>query len=121
MAIEIIQIGITEPKERTWGRVYIDYVEDGSKKFAFKNYIQFNEKNFEGIGSFEDDATFKWFDKVEVDDDYDRVLDGEYDFKTLTPDNYKKDFGTPSIILKSLIICINGKLMQDINERRGEL
>lgn len=119
MAIEIEQIGITEAKESTWGRVFIDYTQDGQQKFAFKNWIKFAERNFDGVGSFENESAYTWFDKKETTEDYMAVLEGESDFKTLTPTKYKSSFGTPSKILKSLIKDLDAGLMEDINNRRG--
>lgn len=119
MAIEIKQIGITEAKDATWGRVFMDYTENGENKFAFKNWIRFNEKNFHGNDSFTMEPAFTWFDKREVTDDYMAVLEGEYDFMFLTPTKYKNDYGTPSKILKRLIADIDSGLMEDISKRRG--
>ena len=117
--IDILKIGITEAKDSTWGRVFIDYVENGEKKFAFKNWIKFEERNFEGSGSFNSETAFTWFDKKEVTDDFMSVLEGEYDFMFLTPAKYKEEYGTPSKILKRLISDIDRGLMEDINNRRG--
>lgn len=119
MAIEIKQIGITEAKASTWGRVFIDYLEDGVEKFAFKNWIKFEERNFEGAGTFESEPAFTWFDKSEMTEDYMSVLEGEYDFMFLTPAKYKLEYGTPSKILKRLINDLDKGLMEDINKRRG--
>ena len=119
MAIEIKQIGITEAKAATWGRVFIDYIEEGEQKFAFKNWIKFEERNFDGSGSFENESAYTWFDKKETTEDYMSVLEGEYDFKFLTPAKYKLSYGTPSKILKRLIRDIDAGLMEDINNRRG--
>ena len=44
MGIEIKQIGITEAKGATWGRVFVDYIENNETKFAFKNWIKFVSK-----------------------------------------------------------------------------
>lgn len=119
MAIEIIQIGITEAKEATWGRVFIDYKENGEYKFAFKNWIKFEERNFNGNGSFGTEPAFTWFNKREITSDYMSVLEGEYDFMFLTPAKYKSNYGTPSKILRKLISDLDKGLMEDINSRRG--
>ena len=119
MAIEIKQVGITEAKAATWGRVYIDYIEDGEKKFAFKNWIKFKESNFEGGGSFLNEPAYTFFDKSETTVEFMSVLEGEYDFMFLTQSKYKSDYGTPSKILKRLINDIDEGLMEDINKRRG--
>ncbi|AEA43695.1 hypothetical protein [Fluviicola taffensis] len=119
MAIEIIQIGITEAQESTWGRVYIDYKEDGVYKFAFKNWIKFEERNFDGNGSFGTEPAYTWFKSRKVTTDYMAVLEGEYDNLFLTADRYKSDYGTPSKILIRLINDLDRGLMEDINNRRG--
>lgn len=119
MAIEIKQVGITEAKASTWGRVFIDYSENGVERFAFKNWIKFDEKNFDGAGSFKQGPAYTWFDKNESTPDYMAVLEGEYDFMFLTPAKYKADYGTPSKILMRLINDLDKGLMEDINRRRG--
>jgi len=119
MAIEIRKIGITVAQERTWGRVYMDYIENKEEKFIFRNYLKFEKKNFSGAGSFEKDSTFKWFEKSEITEDYMSVLEEEYDFMDLTSDRYKAEYGTPSKILKSLIEDVDQNLMDDIAIRKG--
>ncbi|WP_306642379.1 hypothetical protein [Sanyastnella coralliicola] len=120
MSIEIIQIGISEQKDRTWGRVYIDYSEDGENKFIFRNYLKFEKKNFSGDGSFENEVAYTWFDSMETTMDYMAVLEGEYDTMRLTSNpKYRLLYGTPSKLLKSLIEDLDNNLMDDINKRRG--
>ena len=119
MSIEIKQIGITSFQQGTWGRVYIDYVEGGQEKFAFKNWLEFVEKNFSGSGSFESEPAYTWFSSMETTEDYMAVLEGEYDDLYLTPERHKLKYGTPSKILMTLIQDIDSNLMQDINNRRG--
>lgn len=119
MAIEIKQIGITEAKGATWGRVFMDYIQDGETKFAFKNWIKFQEKNYTGNGSFETEPAFTTFNSQEITEDYMAVLEGEYDNMFLTPHKYKGDYGTPSKILMNLIQDIDEGLVDDIKSRRG--
>ncbi len=119
MSIEIKQVGITEQKERTWGRVYVDYVENGINKFAFKNWIYFKEENFIGDGSFENESAYTWFDSRKVIHNYEDVLDGLHDRMSLTSSNHKSDYGTPSKILLKLIQDLDGGFGNDIGGRRG--
>lgn len=119
MSIEIKQIGITEAQDRTWGRVYMDYIENGEEKFIFRNYLKFVKKNFSGTGSFENDSTYQWFERSKITDDYMTVLEGEYDFMNLASEKYQDDFGTPSKILRSLIEDLDKNLMDDIDKRKG--
>lgn len=119
MGIEIKQIGITEAKGATWGRVFVDYIENNETKFAFKNWIKFEEKNFNGSGTFEAEPAYTTFVSKETTDDYMSVLEGEYDNLFLTPDKYKEQYGTPSKILMKLIQDLDNGLMEDIKKRRG--
>ena len=118
--ITIKQVGITEQKERTWGRVYVDYSEDGEDKFAFKNWLKFAEKTFEGDGSFETEPAYTTFDSKRIVEDFEDVLDGLHDRLVLTTNSkYTKDYGTPSKILFKLIQDLDAGLAKDISERRG--
>jgi hypothetical protein len=119
MSITIEQIGITTLQERTWGRVYVDYTQDGQSKFIFRNYIYFEKKNFSGQGSFEIEVAYTWFDEQETTQDYEAVLEGEYDYMYLTPENHKVEYGTPSVILRSLIQDIDQGFLDEIDTRRG--
>lgn len=116
--IEIKQVGVTVMQEITWGRVYVDYVENGKAKFIFKNWIYFQEKTFTGNGSFEDEPAFAWFNNSRISD-YKTVLNGDLDNMRLTPLNHRSSYGTPSKILKLLLdeIGKNGGL--DVSSRRG--
>ena len=118
--IEIKQVGITEQKEKTWGRIYIDYIEDGAQKFAFRNYLYFEKRNFKGSDSFTTDPAYTWFNSKELVEDYMTVLEGEYDNKKLTLNSsHKGQYGTPSKLLASLIKDIDNGLWDDIVNRRG--
>lgn len=119
MAIEIVQIGITEAKESTWGRVFIDYKENGEYKFAFKNWVKFDEHNYNGQGSFGTEPAFTWFASRQVTTDYMAVLEGEYDNLYLTPSHHRSNYGTPSKILLNLLAELDKGLVEDINKRRG--
>lgn len=119
MAIEIIQIGITEAKESTWGRVFVDYKENGEYKFIFKNWIKFEEHNFKGPGSFGTEPAYTWFDSRRITDEYMRVIEGEYDNLYLTPPNQRANYGTPSKILLHLLNDLDRGLVEEINNRRG--
>ena len=119
MSIEIKQVGITLMKERTWGRVYVDYTENGQDKFIFRNYLNFDKKNFSGLGSFEHEPAYTWFDSEETTTEYEAVLEGEYDNLHLTPSNHKIKHGTPSKLLRSLLSDLDQGFLDDIDKRRG--
>jgi hypothetical protein len=119
MSIEIVQIGITEIQDATWGRVYIDYKEDDVYKFVFKNWIKFEEHNFNGAGSFGTEPAFTWFTSRQITTDYMAVIEGEYDDLVLTPSNHRASYGTPSKIVIHLLNDLDMGIMEDINNRRG--
>lgn len=118
--IEIKQVGITTfQAPNTWGRVFVDYVENGEEKFIFKNFIKFEEKNFNGPGSFKVEPAFGYHKEYEITADYMSVLEGEYDNIYLTAPKYKDKYGTPSKILNKLIQDLDNNLFEDVKNRRG--
>ena len=119
MEVEIKKIGITEGKQATWGRVFVDYCEKGENKFAFRNWLKFEELNYLGEGSFEDEAAYTWFDSKKVTNNVESVIEGEYDYLSLTSSKYKEQYGTPSKILESLLNDIENGLVDDVKNRRG--
>ena len=119
MGVEIKKVGITEGKQATWGRVFVDYCEKGENKFAFRNWVKFEELNYHGDGSFECEAAYTWFDSKKVTNDIESVIEGEYDHLSLTSSKYKEQYGTPSKILLSLLEDIDNGFTDDIKNRRG--
>lgn len=117
MQITIRSIHVTEYQQATWGRVYIQYEQDNQVLFIYKNWLQFVEKTFKDVGSLTIDTSEKledgrskhvyfWFEenKRHVYENYKDVLDGKADNLYLTSEKYRKEYGTPSIILKRLLI-----------------
>lgn len=119
--IEILKVGITEQKGDTWGRIYVDYIQDGVEKYIFRNYIHFEEKNYQGLGSFEKEVAFAFFRVSTIEPDYRRVIEGEHDNNLVLTQNprYKKAYGTPSTLLQSLLDAIDKDLGEDVRNRRG--
>ncbi|MCU4177896.1 hypothetical protein [Carboxylicivirga sp. N1Y90] len=118
MKITIKQVGITEFQQRTWGRVYINFVVDGIEGYASKEWQFFKERNFAGKGQFQEEPSYAWFNETCIAD-ADKVLDGQYDHLNLTPDKYKTAYGTPSKILAKLITDVEDENIEDVDKRRG--
>lgn len=134
MSINIKSIHITEMHEKTWGRVYIQYEQNGKELFIFKNWLYFDEKTYKGIGkldsAYEDfnneeigkhHSIYLWFpaEKRHTFLKYQDVLNGSADHLYLTPPNYKALYGTPSIILKRLLIELKANLGEPLENRTG--
>ena len=134
MSITIKSIHVTEMHEKTWGRVYIQYEQNGKQLFVFKNWLYFDEKTYKGIGNL--DAAYEefnneeigkhhsiylWFppEKRHVFSNYKDVLNGVADHLYLTTPNYKAQYGTPSIILKRLLIELRANLGEPFENRTG--
>lgn len=116
--IEILEVGITEYQERTWGRVYLNYLENGEPKFIFKNWIYFNENTFQSEGTFENEPAYTWFESQHIVT-LEETINGNFDNLYLTPSNYKSRYGTPSIIVKKLLKEIDSETFNNVESRRG--
>ena len=132
MQITIKSIHITEYQQATWGRVYVQYEQDNQELFVYKNWLQFVEKTFKDVGSLTIDTSAKaedgrskhvyfWFEanKRHVYKNYKDVLDGKADHLYLTSEKYRKEYGTPSIILKRLLIELKASLDEPAKNREG--
>ena len=132
MEITIKSVHITEQQDRTWGRVYIQYEQNEQEFYIFKNWLFFDEKTYKGIGNLCDEVTelnndenphhvYLWFteDKRYVFENYKEVLQGNADHLKLTSENYKIKYGTPSIILKRLLIELRANLGEPVEYRKG--
>ena len=88
--------------------------------FNFKNFINFSEHNYIGDGELENEPAFSWF---EIDKRYtftkEEVLSGKADNLFLTPDSRKSLYGTPSKLLKRLLIDIYSNNLTPVEKRRG--
>jgi hypothetical protein len=116
--IQLKQVGITTMQERTWGRVFLNYEENGVDKYIFKNWIYFEEYTFKSDGSFESEPAFTWFNNQEIASVKD-VLMGRFDHMNLTPSNHKSSYGTPSIILNELLGELEINEFTNVEERRN--
>jgi len=132
MEITIKSVHITEQQDRTWGRVYIQYEQNKQEFYIFKNWLFFDEKTYKGIGNLCDENTelnddknphhvYLWFteEKRHVYDNYKEVLQGKADHLKLTSENYKIKYGTPSVILKRLLIELRANLGEPVEYRKG--
>ena len=134
MQITIKSIHVTEMHEKTWGRVYIQYLKNNQECFIFKNWLYFDEKtyvsdgylaspsakfNSENVGKHH--SIYLWFptEKRHVFTNYKDVLNGVADKLYLTTPNFKAQYGTPSIILKHLLIELRANLAEPLENRTG--
>ena len=118
--MQIKSIFITTYQERTWGRVYVCFEKDNQLFYAFKNFIQFVEHNFLGGGELIYEPAFNWFsEEKRFEFSFEEVLSGDADHLFLTPDKYKQQYGTPSILLKRLLIDIRSNNLTPVEKRRG--
>jgi hypothetical protein len=118
---KILSVHITERQEDTWGRVYIQYEVDGTVYFIFKNWLKFKEHTFKGFGNLLDEPSFTWFElskRHEYPNEH-SILAGEADILELTNAKFKMEYGTPSKILKRLLIELKANLGEPIENRRG--
>lgn len=134
MAITIKSVHVTEMNEKTWGRVYIQYEENGIGYFIFKNWLYFDEKTYKGIGNLNEankdfnneeigkhHAIYLWFpaEKRHAFLNYKKVLEGSADNLYLTTPEHKLKHGTPSVILKRLLIELRANIGEPIENRTG--
>jgi hypothetical protein len=118
--MQINTIHITTYQERTWGRVYVSYQHEEKQYFAFKNYINFIEHNFIGNGFIEDEPAFNWFtEEKRFIFSVNEVLEGKADTLYLTPEKWKSQYGTPSTLLRRLLIDIYSENLTPVERRRG--
>lgn len=118
--------------EKTWGRIYVQYEQDNEEYFILKNWLFFDEKTYKSIGSLlvdesvEENGTrphhvYLWFppEKRHVFQNYQDVLNGAADSLYLTTPNYKEKYGTPSVILKRLLIELRANIGEPLAYRSG--
>lgn len=120
--ISLINGCITEQQERTWGRVYVQFEIDNKPYYVFKNWIKFEEHNYCGEGTVIDEPAFNWFseEKRHCFTDFSLVINGEFDnLKLIHNDKYIAEYGTPSKILKQLLIEIKANCFEAVKNRRG--
>ncbi len=118
--MQLKSVFITTYQERTWGRVYVCFEKDNQLFYAFKNFIQFVEHNFLGGGELMEEPAYNWFsEEKRFEFSYEEVLSGNADHLFLTPDKYKQQYGTPSILLKRLLIDIRSNNVTPVAKRRG--
>ena len=131
MQITIKSIHVTVMHEKTWGRVYIQYEQNNEKYFILKNWLYFDEKTYKSIGSLLVDETveengfrphhiYLWFppEKRHVFQNYQDVLNGAADKLLLTTKDFKEQYGTPSIILKRLLIELKANIGEPLVYRK---
>lgn len=134
MQITIKSIHVTEMNEKTWGRVYIQYEQNNQDFFIFKNWLYFDEKTYKSIGNLlsanEDfnneevgkhHSIYLWYpaEKRHVFLNYQDVLNETADHLYLTRPEHKEKYGTPSIILKRLLIELRANLGEPLENRTG--
>lgn len=119
--MNIIFVGVTTFQERTWGRVFVQYEKNNELFFAFKNWMKFEENTYFGKGKLEDERAYNWFlsENINIFKNSKDVLNGAADDLFLTPVEYKEKYGTPSVILKRLLIEIRANDYQKVENRRG--
>lgn len=118
--INISAIHITTFQNRTWGRVYVQYEMNGQLFYAFKNFLEFKEINYIGDGDLKSEPAFTWFEpKNHFSFSLEDVLAGKADDLYLTSAQWKKQYGTPSILLKRLLIDIYSNNLTPVEHRRG--
>lgn len=111
---------ITTYQEKTWGRVFVTFEKEGKNYFAFKNFINFEELNYFGTEELQDEPAFSWFlEENRHEFTPKEVLEGKADHLFLTPEKHKHAFGTPSKLLKRLLIDIAANNLVPIEKRRG--
>jgi hypothetical protein len=118
--MQLKSVFITTYQERTWGRVYVCFEKDNQLFYAFKNFIQFVEHNYLGGGELMEEPAYNWFsEEKRFEFAYEDVLLGKADHLFLTPDKYKQQYGTPSILLKRLLVDIRSNNLTPVEKRRG--
>ena len=134
MAITIKSVHITEMNENTWGRVYIQYQQNEIEYFIFKNWFYCDEKTYRGMGKLESahsdfnneeigkhHSVYLWFplEKWHVFLNHNDVLNGSADNLFLTLPKHKDKYGTPSVIIKRLLIELRANIGEPIENRTG--
>jgi len=116
----IKSIHITCYQENTWGRVYVTYSVDGQQAFIFKNWIKGEEHTYKGVGMIEMEPSYKWFSdsNKHIFSKTADVLNGSADHLTLTPPKFAAKYGTPSKILKKLLIELKANIGEPVIKRR---
>ncbi len=118
--MQIKSIHITTYQQSTWGRVYVCFEKDNQSFYAFKNFIEFKELNYIGDGNIENEPAFTWFEQNKrFSFSLEEVLSGNADHLFLTPDKWKTLYGSPSILLKRLLIDIYSNNLTPVDHRRG--
>jgi len=118
--MKINSVHITTYQQSTWGRVYISYEQDNQLYYAFKNFITFTEHNYVGDGELNNEPAYSWFEQTKrFDFTFEDVLTGKADDLYLTPPKWKNLYGTPSILLKRLLIDIYSINLTPVEHRRG--
>lgn len=112
---EIYEIGITEQIGLIWGRVFINLKMNHTNYFAVKyfspNHLgKATERFVISEGIYQDSNLFKLFRKQHENISKEDVINKNYDHLDLVFKYSKPRFGTPSILLKKLIINLNNKL-----------
>lgn len=119
MGVKILKVGITEKKQNTWGRLYVDFLDNGEKKFLYRNFIYGEAETYVGDGSFEKEVSFEWFDSKKIISDVDDVLDGLHNSLFLCEKRYQNLGGIPSKILLEVMADLDAGLARHVGERRG--
>ena len=118
--MQLKSVHITCFQQSTWGRVYVCFEKDNQLFYAFKNFIRFVEHNFIGDGQIENEPSYTWVDE---DKRYsftvEEVLSGLADKLYMTPERHQIAYGTPSTLLKRLLIDIYSGNLTPVAHRRG--
>ena len=118
--MHINSIYITTYQERTWGRLYVSFEKEGQQYYAFKNFLNFSEHNYIGTGNVDNEPCFSWFvEQNRHTFSVEEVIKGNADYLYLTPEKYRVQYGTPSILLKRLLIDIYSNNLTPVEHRRG--
>lgn len=118
--MQLKSVHITCFQQNTWGRVYVCFEKDEQAFYAFKNFIRFVEHNFLGDGSIENEPSYTWVtEEKRFAFTVEEVLAGQADHLCLTPEKHKAAYGTPSTLLKRLLIDIYSGNLTPVAHRRG--
>lgn len=108
-SFQIQEIGITEQCDLIWGRVFINFVFNNEQYFAVKYFAinnkgDIDEKILIAKGKFQDSKMYKIFNSHHNNLNFKDILNKKYDHLELLKKYDKKRFGTPSILLKKLLL-----------------
>lgn len=118
--MQLKSIHITCFQQSTWGRVYVCFTRENQLFYAFKNFIHFAENNYIGDGNIENEPSYTWVDEEKrFEFSVEEVLSGLADHLYLTPERHKLAYGTPSTLLKRLLIDIYSGNLTPVEHRRG--